>query len=124
MDVVKIQNNFEDDRGVIRDILTKEELDSVTLITSKKGSSRANHYHKKTVQWTYLLSGRVKYISKINDVVSDVVMEVGDLVKSDVFEAHAFYALEDSELLILTRGPRSGEDYESDTYRLDIPLEA
>ena len=44
-------------------------------------------------------------------------------MKSDVYEAHALHALEDSVLLILTRGPRGGEDYESDTYRLDKPLE-
>jgi len=30
--------------------------------------------------------------------------------------------LEDSLFLVFTRGPRGGQDYESDTYRLTKPL--
>ena len=37
-------------------------------------------------------------------------------------DPHAWKALEDSECLVFTRGPRSGENYEEDTYRLDTPL--
>jgi hypothetical protein len=35
---------------------------------------------------------------------------------------HAWKALEDTVCLVFTKGPRSGEGYESDTYRLDDPL--
>ena len=37
-------------------------------------------------------------------------------------ERHAFQAIEDTTFLVLTRGPRGGENYETDTFRLDIPL--
>jgi len=123
MEVIKVTNNFEDDRGIIRDILTQVQFDAATLITSAKGATRANHYHKETIQWSYVLEGKIQYLSKIGDEPTiERIIEKGGLVRSDVNEAHALTALEDSSLLILTRGPRNGEDYESDTFRLDTPL--
>ena len=50
MIIKKIKNDFEDNRGAIRDILVKEKIDFVTIIFNKKNSVRGNHYHKKTVQ--------------------------------------------------------------------------
>jgi quercetin dioxygenase-like cupin family protein len=35
---------------------------------------------------------------------------------------HAWKALEDTTCLVFTKGPRSGDQYESDTYRLEEPL--
>jgi quercetin dioxygenase-like cupin family protein len=46
----------------------------------------------------------------------------GEVIKHGPGDTHAWKALEDSDCLVFTRGPRSGEDYESDTYRLDEPL--
>jgi hypothetical protein len=43
-------------------------------------------------------------------------------VKHEPGVPHAWKALEDTDCLVFTRGPRSGEDYESDTYRLEEPL--
>jgi hypothetical protein len=37
-------------------------------------------------------------------------------------EGHAFEALEDTTFLVLTRGPRGGENYEDDTFRLETSL--
>jgi hypothetical protein len=53
---------------------------------------------------------------------SEVVLETGDLIVNVPLERHAFEALEDSTMLVLTRGPRGGDNYESDTFRLDVPL--
>jgi len=33
-------------------------------------------------------------------------------------EAHALQALEDTTMVVMTRGPRGGREYESDTFRL------
>jgi hypothetical protein len=35
---------------------------------------------------------------------------------------HAWKALEDTVCLVFTKGPRSGDQYESDTERLEKPL--
>ena len=59
MIIKKIRDNFEDSRGKITDIISKEKIDFVTIITNKKGSVRGNHYHKKTIQYLYVLEGSI-----------------------------------------------------------------
>ena len=51
MELRKIEPSFRDDRGDITDILVKEAIEYVTLITSNAGTVRGNHYHKQTYQW-------------------------------------------------------------------------
>ncbi len=123
MEVIKLENNFEDERGFIRDILAHEEVDSVTIIHSKANCSRANHFHKETIQWNYIMSGKVEYLSQRDgEEVKSVILEKGDLIKTGKMEKHALNAIDDSMILVLTKGPRGGKDYESDTFRLDTPL--
>lgn len=115
--------NFRDERGEIVDILVKEEVQFVTMITSAKGSTRGNHYHKSTTQWTYVLQGKIKLLSQLPDgPVTAAVMETGDLSMTPPFERHAITALEDSVIMVFTRGVRGGADYEKDTFRLAEPL--
>jgi len=127
----KIIPVFEDDRGVIVDILEGESIDAITYISFKNRAIRANHFHKETTQWNYVLSGKLKYCNKVIDQnllengVSEVIEETlypGDFCVSRPWEAHAFQGIEDSEMLVLTKGPRAGMDYEKDTFRLEKPL--
>jgi len=123
MQVQKIVPAFSDERGNIIDILKQNAVEYATLITSKKHAVRANHYHKETFQWVYLLSGRMRVVGQMpGDAPAEVVLEPGDLIVNAPLERHAFEALEDSTMLVLTRGPRGGDDYEKDTFRLDVPL--
>ena len=112
-----------DERGIIVDILTKEKIDYVTLITSKRGATRGNHYHKQTIQWVYIFRGKIKLLSqKPDEAVEATYLTQGDLALTEPMERHAMIALEDSEFMVFTRGIRGGIDYEKDTYRLDEPL--
>lgn len=115
---------FTDNRGSITDILAKVPLDAVTIIRSNKGVVRGNHYHKHTVQWIYLQSGRLRSLTQIGDgpVVAGI-MTPGDLLLTEALEKHAVVALEDSEFFVFTHGPRSGDSYEDDTYHLETPME-
>ena len=123
MDIRHVKTNFEDARGKIIDIVANEPVEYATLITSKKGAVRANHYHKDTFQYLYVLQGRLLVRIKMpGEAVEEAVLGEGDLVVNQPNESHAFEALEDSTFLVLTRGPRGGEDYEKDTYRLEEPL--
>jgi dTDP-4-dehydrorhamnose 3,5-epimerase-like enzyme len=124
MKVVRIEPAFEDERGQITDILAKEEIQFVTLITQAKGTTRGNHYHKETIQWNYVLQGKLKLLTQVPDgPVVSTVLEVGHLAVTDQHERHALEALEDSVFLVFTRGVRGGADYEKDTYRLAQPLQ-
>ena len=80
---------------------------------------RGNHFHQTTTQWTLVLSGALVMASGDGD---ECVLRPGEMVRHGPGMPHAWKALEDTECLVFTRGPRSGEDYESDTYRLTEPL--
>ena len=111
---------FKDDRGLIQDLLVGEAIDAVTRITFTKGAVRANHYHKFTTQWTLVTRGVVQYA--FQPLGEEIVIEglaAGDFVESLPNQVHAFKALEDAEILVFTKGPRAGFNYEQDTFRLD-----
>jgi quercetin dioxygenase-like cupin family protein len=107
---------FEDERGLIEDLLTGG-FDSVTRIFTRKGHVRGNHVHKHTTQWTYVVSGVLLAISA-PDVPHETICEAGSLIEEPMGIPHAWQALSDCTVLVFTRGPRSGEDYETDTVRL------
>ena len=51
-----------------------------------------------------------------------MILKKGDLVETSKNEQHAIKALQNSEFLVFTQGPRSGKNYEQDTFRLLKPL--
>lgn len=123
MKVSHIQYTHKDDRGEILDVITKENIEYVTLITSVKGCTRGNHYHKETIQIVYILQGKIKLLTQMPDQpVVATMLSKGDLAVTEPMERHAMIAIEDSEFMVFTRGIRGGEDYEKDTYRLSEPL--
>jgi len=124
MKVIQIKTTHQDKRGSITDVIEQIDFNGATMIESKKGSIRGNHYHKKTIQYIYLLSGKLKAKSKkVNESMVEVVVHPGDLISHEKLEVHCFEAIEDSLFLVLSSGLRTGKDYEKDTYRLNVPLE-
>ena len=123
MKKIKSKVNFKDSRGKIVDLIEKKNINAITFITQKKGKIRGNHYHKKTIQWNYLLKGKISiYAKSKNKKVKIITLKVGDLVVTSKNESHAIKAIKDSEFLVFTQGPRGGKEYENDTFRLKKPL--
>jgi len=120
MIIHQIKVAHQDERGTISDILQQVAVDCVTLITITKGSIRGNHYHKDSIQYSYVLSGEViAYTQLPNQKVEKCTLKVGDMLESPVMERHSLHgADENSVLLILTKGPRGGSQYEDDTFRV------
>jgi len=114
-------DRFEDARGVIQDILPGP-LDQVTEIFTIAGAIRGNHIHEHTTQWAYVVSGRMLFAHIEDDGVHEKTCAAGELVKESPGSPHAWKAVEDTVVLVFTRGPRSGENYESDTRRLEVPI--
>lgn len=124
MRIDRINSIHKDERGEITDIIVKEKVEYVTLITSVSGVTRGNHYHKETIQWVYILEGRMKLLTQMPGTpVVATTLEKGDLVMNEPMEKHAMISLENSTFIVFTRGVRGGEDYEKDTYRLSEPLQ-
>ena len=123
MEIKNIKCIQEDERGSITDIVEQVDFNGATIILSKSGSVRGNHFHKKTIQHVYILSGKMKCLAqKPQEEVMMATVEQGDLVSHDLLESHSFEALEDTLFLVLSSGLRTGKDYEKDTYRLESPL--
>ena len=123
MKKIKKKIMHRDNRGLIIDLLERKKINSITFITQKKGKVRGNHYHKKTIQWNYLVKGKILLIGqKKNRKINKIILSEGDIVETEKNEKHAIKALKDSQFLVFTQGPRGGKDYERDTYRLTKPL--
>jgi len=123
MNVKRKKPIFKDARGIITDILERISVDSITVLSSKKGAVRGNHYHKKTTQYGYVLEGKfMLYTQDVGKKVKQKIVKKGDLVTTPPMERHAFVALEDSILLACCKGPRAGENYEDDTFHLEKPI--
>ena len=124
MKIEKITANYLDERGSITDIIDSLNFNGATIIESKLGCVRGNHYHKKTIQYVYVISGKMKSTAKkINEAVEVAIVGPGDLISHEAYEAHNFEALENTTFLVLSSGLRSGKDYELDTYRLNSSVE-
>lgn len=107
---------FEDERGTILDWFGP--VDQVTRIHTVRGAVRGNHVHERTTQWTLVLSGRLL----VSNGKTSMILGPKGMLCHRPGEPHAWEALEDTDCLVFTRGPRSGEGYESDTVKLEVPL--
>jgi dTDP-4-dehydrorhamnose 3,5-epimerase-like enzyme len=115
--------SFQDDRGSIVDIFYKKAINHGCIISNNPGAVRGNHYHNHTVQYTYVIAGDLTYYSQPADKsepVSTYLAVTGDVIISDPNEIHAMKAGEFGCVFIaFAEGPRGGEDYETDTIRVD-----
>ena len=112
-------SRYEDERGVIQDLIGP--VDAVTSIFTKAGSVRGNHVHYLTTQWTYIVYGGMRIVTRDQlGKTGDRVYRPGEIACEEPGTAHAWAAVEDTLCLVFSRGPRSGEDYESDTTRLGV----
>ncbi len=106
-----------DDRGTIEDLKVGKDW-SVTYISFKKGAVRGNHYHKKTVQYDVVLSGKLLCFRDN----AKFECEPGDCIHHLPKTKHAYKALADSKIMSICYGKRVGENYEEDTFRLKEKL--
>ena len=125
----KLKIIHKDNRGKIIDIFVNQPKDHCTLVTFNRNSVRGNHFHKKSEQFSYILTGKLLMLTaKINKpgkIVGPIKKEtISDnfLVSHKPFYAHAFKALKKSSMLAFVNGKRGGKKYELDTYRLEKKL--
>ncbi|MBI2144968.1 hypothetical protein HYU18_01460 [Candidatus Woesearchaeota archaeon] len=125
----QLKPEFVDDRGGITRLLDdgKTTIRSVLFITCKKGSVRANHFHKKDSHYAYMLSGSMEYTEQKVDVKGDftgeresAIVKAGDVVYSAPMTAHAMRFLEDSVFIAFAAESRHQSAYEEDTVRVKL----
>ena len=124
-EVIKLDIAYEDKRGIILDIFSSEPKDHGALITFNKGAQRANHFHKESTQYTFLVSGtllmrtaKVDLKGEFTETLQEEIIKPHMLITHNPYEAHAFEASENSTILAFACGLRGGKDYEKDVYRI------
>ncbi len=125
---MKIYRNIKpevvEDRGNITMVFDDgvTAIKSVLIITSKKGSVRANHYHKEDSHYCYMVTGKMEYYEqpvgaddsqRLKETLSE-----GDMVFSPPMAIHAMKFLEDTTWIVLATKSRKDGAYEEDTVRV------
>ena len=122
VEIKKICPVHIDKRGIISDILNKK-INHVGLITTEAGAIRANHYHKLSTQYSYILSGKFEVLIASIDNPKDVekiILNAGELITIPPKIIHRFKAIEKSVMIDMISESREGIKYEEDVVRVNI----
>ncbi|MBY0539783.1 cupin domain-containing protein [Patescibacteria group bacterium] len=110
---------FSDARGDIFDLL-EEKVGHVGMITFTKGAVRANHYHRESTQYSYVLEGKIRLTTYAVDgsQKEETILVPGSFSRIPPLYVHRYEALEDSKILDMTTLSRTDDGYEQDTVRI------
>jgi len=118
--IVDLELPHTDKRGSIQS-LVNFPMKNLSLISSKKGAVRSNHYHLTDWHYMYVLSGSFDYFyrpTNSNQELKSVRVGPGEMIFTPPLEDHATVFLEDCQLLAISRNPRDQEAYEEDVRRV------
>ena len=124
MKIREVKEAFADERGSISDIFYKTKIDHVAIIKTKDSGRiiRGNHYHKHTTQHIFMTKGWLRYWYKNlgdNEPSKYVDVKEGFIVSTPPLEIHALECFLKNDFIVFSTGLRGGEDYESDTFRVE-----
>src|ERR1051325_9211713 len=96
--IVPLEEPFVDERGAIQP-LVDVTMESCVLISSKKGTVRANHYHKTDWHYCYVLSGAIDYFHRPHGTTvtpEKVTIKAGQMFFTPPNVDHAMVFTEDT----------------------------
>jgi len=120
--IVDTETPFSDSRGSILPLVDLD-MKSAVLIDSKKGTVRANHYHKTDWHFCLVISGSIEYSHRphgSSEEPEKVIVKTGQLFFTPPMVDHAMFFLEDTVFLTLGRNSRRQEVYEADVERIQL----
>jgi len=120
--IIPLEKPFVDARGIIQP-LVDVDMKSALIISSKKGSVRANHYHKSDWHYCYVLSGSIEYFERpvgSKRKPKRVLVKAGQLFFTPPLAEHTMLFPEDTVFLTLSRNPRDPKHYEDDLVRVEL----
>jgi dTDP-4-dehydrorhamnose 3,5-epimerase-like enzyme len=117
--LIKIKRKIKDKRGSIEELIN-EKTKSVSLISTKKGSIRANHYHKTDWHYIYVLKGSFVYFyrERNKSKIYKTLVKKNQLLFTPPLLDHATYHTEYTEMLVVSKNKRDKKTYERDTVRV------
>ncbi|OHC75547.1 MAG: hypothetical protein A3G18_09190 [Rhodospirillales bacterium RIFCSPLOWO2_12_FULL_58_28] len=120
--IVPMEKPFADARGEIQPLVDLP-MESAVLISSKKGTVRANHYHKTDWHFCYVITGMIEYHHRPHGgggKPDKVIIRQGQQFFTPPQVDHTMVFLEDTVFLTLGRNSRRQEVYEADIERIEL----
>ena len=114
--------NFKDKRGWLKKIIDGN-FSSCIEIYSKKGTIRANHYHKRDRHFIYIINGEILYFyknRKKNSKIKFGLMKKNDLFFTPAMQEHMAYFTKNTHFLAFSTRKRTKFDYEKDLIRVNM----
>ncbi|WP_430510130.1 WxcM-like domain-containing protein [Gottfriedia solisilvae] len=121
---------FVDKRGSLKKIVMKSQLaeyiqiEEVYLLYSEKGSVRGNHYHKKTLEYFVIVSGKAKVALKNLETgtLEEINISSSDnlILKVTPYVVHAFKNEGDLPLIMLAVSSKEYNKLDTDTFNMEI----
>ena len=118
----KVGKTFKDKRGWLKKILDGN-FSSCIEIYSKKGSIRANHYHKKDTHFIYVINGEILYFYKDRKKGTKTkfkLMKKSDLFFTPSMQEHMAYFTKNTHFLAFSTRKRTKFDYEKDLIKVNM----
>ena len=127
--IVTLPAPYVDERGIIQNITTSG-AQSVALLTSKSGSSRASHVHRSDDHLAWVVSGCIEYwwrdvmildgkvVSAEMSEVRSVIVEAGQAFYTPRHVAHTMFFPVDTTFLTISCKARTHEEHEADLIRV------
>jgi quercetin dioxygenase-like cupin family protein len=119
--IVPLEAGWSDERGSIQPLVDMP-MESCVLISSKKGTVRANHYHRTDWHYCYVLEGEIEYYHRPHGSAltpERVVFKAGQMFFTPPEVDHAMVFKADTRFLTWGRNSRAQEVYEADVVRID-----
>ena len=107
-DLIKLKDKFADNRGFIQP-LCDLNMKSASLIYTKPGQWRANHYHKKDWHFIYVIKGEFEYYfrkTNSNEKINKKIVSEGELLFTGPMIDHAMLYTKETEILVMSKNPR------------------
>jgi dTDP-4-dehydrorhamnose 3,5-epimerase len=121
---------YQDKRGMLKKIIKKSQLSDnieigeVYLLYSNQNSVRGNHYHKNTIEYFTVVSGKAKVALKdlSKGVREEFYMSADDnvVLKIPPYVVHAFNNEYTDPLIILAVSSKEYSESDTDTYNEEI----
>ena len=100
LEFIKVDFEFSDDRGVLKQ-LCHDGWRQVNYLFTKKGVFRGNHYHKENQEAFYIIDGEIDLVLEKDGKKEEYTVKTGDFFIIKPFAIHSMTFKKDTSMIAL-----------------------
>ncbi len=100
LEFIKVDFEFSDDRGVLKQ-LCHDGWCQVNYLFTKKGVFRGNHYHKENQEAFYIIDGEIDLVLEKDGKKEEYTVKTGDFFIIKPFVIHSMTFKKDTSMIAL-----------------------